>query len=103
MAKVGWVYPPASGNNACVTPTIMPLSSDKTALHTTIGTLTANGSTAGHIGIAWGWYMISPNWGGLFPSGSQPAAYGAPHTIKAVILMTDGDFNTDYCKGVISG
>jgi len=103
-APVGWVYPPpASQGNNCITATIQPLSSDKTALHATIGTLTANGSTAGALGVEWGWYMISPNWGSLFPANSQPAAYGSAHLIKAMILMTDGAFNTTYCKGVISG
>ena len=103
-AKVGWVYPPpASQGNNCITAVVQPLSSDKTALHATIGTLTANGSTAGALGVAWGWYVISPNWSSLFPAASQPATYGTPHLIKAMILMTDGDFNTTYCKGVISG
>ena len=103
-APVGWVYPPptSQGNN-CITATIQPLSSDKTALHATIGALTANGSTAGALGVEWGWYMISPNWASLFPAASQPAAYGGAHLIKAMILMTDGAFNTTYCKGVISG
>ncbi|HEY2357996.1 MAG TPA: TadE/TadG family type IV pilus assembly protein [Phenylobacterium sp.] len=102
VAKVGWVYPPTSGNNACVTPTIMPLSSDKTALHTKVGTLSSNYSTAGQIGLAWGWYMVSPNWASLFPTGRGAVAYGTPHTLKAVVLMTDGAFNTAYCNGVIS-
>jgi len=101
-APVGWVYPPTSGNNACVTATIQPLSSDKTVLHAKVATLASNYSTAGHIGLAWGWYMVSPNWGTLFPSASQPAAYGADHLLKVVILMTDGAFNTAYCKGVVS-
>jgi Flp pilus assembly protein TadG len=102
-ASVGWVYPPTDGNNNCITASIQPLSSDTTTLHNEIASLTAAGSTAGHIGIAWGWYMISPNWASLFPAASQAAAYGAPHTIKAMVLMTDGAFNTAYCKGVISG
>jgi Flp pilus assembly protein TadG len=105
-SPVGWVYPPPPPNiddNLCINATIQPLSSDKTALHNAIATLTADGSTAGQIGVAWGWYMISPNWKSIWPSASQPAAYGAPHLIKAMILMTDGDFNTAYCKGVISG
>lgn len=100
-AKVGWAYASTS-SNSCITATIQPLSSDKTSLHNTIGTLTAGGSTAGHIGLAWGWYMVSPNWSSLWPSSSQPAAYGTDKLIKAVILMTDGAFNTDYCNGVIS-
>ncbi len=102
-AKVGLAYPPpsSSGNN-CINAKIQPLTSDKTALKSIISTLTANGSTAGHVGVAWGWYMISPNWASLFPTASQPAAYGTPHLLKVMILMTDGAFNTDYCNGVIS-
>lgn len=101
VGLVGWVYPPTSENH-CINASIQPLTSDKTALHNTIGTLTADGSTAGHVGVAWGWYMVSPNWASLFPTASQPVAYGTPNTIKAVILMTDGAFNTTYCNGVIS-
>jgi Flp pilus assembly protein TadG len=99
---VGWVYPHPT-ENGCIAQTIQPLTSDKTVLHNEIGTLTAANSTAGHIGLAWGWYMISPNFGALFPTASKPAAYGADHLLKVVILMTDGAFNTTYCKGVIAG
>ncbi|HEY3949981.1 pilus assembly protein TadG-related protein [Phenylobacterium sp.] len=100
---VGWVYPPSDGSNNCISAAIQPLTSNKTTLHNEIGTLTAAGSTAGAIGVEWGWYMISPSWGPLWPSGSQPAAYGTDKLIKAMILMTDGAFNTTYCKGVVSG
>jgi len=99
---VGWDYPNAS-ENTCIGQTVQPLTSDKTALHNEIGTLTAANSTAGHIGLAWGWYMVSPNWASLFPTSSKPAAYGTDHLLKVVILMTDGAFNTAYCKGVIAG
>jgi Flp pilus assembly protein TadG len=99
-AGVGWVYAP--GDNPCIGAAVQPLTSSKTTLHGVINGLTTGGSTAGHIGMAWGWYMVSPNWGDLWPSGSQPAAYGSDHLIKAVILMTDGAFNTAYCKGAIS-
>lgn len=100
LNKLGWVY--AGSNNPCIGTAIQPLTSDKTTLHGIINGLTTGGSTAGHVGLAWGWYTISPNWSGLWPSGSQPAAYGTDHLIKAVILMTDGAFNTAYCKGAIS-
>ncbi len=46
--------------------------------------------------------MISPNFSYLWPTASQPAAYGTPKLFKIVILMTDGEFNTSYCNGVIS-
>jgi Flp pilus assembly protein TadG len=89
--------------NACPSATITPLSSDRTALKSTINGLAAGGSTAGQIGFAWGWYMIAPNFGYLWPNAAQrPAAYKAKDLMKVVVLMTDGDFNTPYCKGVIA-
>ena len=106
---LGRVYPaspgggaPADANNPCISATITPLSIDKTALKSQIDGMTASGSTAGHIGTAWGWYMISPNFSYLWPTASQPAAYGTEKLFKIMILMTDGEFNTAYCNDVIS-
>jgi Flp pilus assembly protein TadG len=101
-AKVGWVYQATGSGNDCIGATVRPLSSDKTKLKATIDTLSASGSTAGQIGLAWGWYTISPNWNAVFTGTSAPAAYGSDHLQKVVILMTDGAFNTGYCKGVIA-
>lgn len=94
VAKVGWHY------GSCPSAAVMPLSSDKTALKNHIGTLTDSGSTAGQIGLAWGWYMISPEWNTVWTGTSAPAAYAKPQLLKVVILMTDGVFNTPYCRGV---
>jgi Flp pilus assembly protein TadG len=100
-AFVGRNY--AGGNNPCPSASISPLSSDETALKAKIDTLQASGSTAGQIGLAWGWYMVSPNFGYLWPSDdNRPAAYGGDDLLKVVVLMTDGEFNTTYCNGVIS-
>lgn len=99
-AYVGANYP-ASGN-VCPTATITPLSSDKTSLKATIDSYTAAGSTAGQIGIAWGWYLVSPNWASMFPSASQPASYTRADLLKVVVIMTDGEFNSPYCTGVIA-
>ncbi|MGR4864981.1 ubiquitin-activating E1 FCCH domain-containing protein [Caulobacter sp. LARHSG274] len=101
-AYVGRNY---STNGGCPTSAaaIAPLSSDKTALKAKITSLAASGSTSGQIGLAWGWYMVSPNFNELWPSTSQNAAgYGGKELLKVVILMTDGAFNTAYCKGVVS-
>ena len=46
--------------------------------------------------MAWARYLISPNWSGVWPSASAPLPYGDPRDVKAVILMTDGEFNTEY-------
>jgi Flp pilus assembly protein TadG len=100
VAPLGRNYP-ASGN-PCLTNTITPLSSNKSALTTTINGLTASGSTGGHVGVAWGWYLVSPNFGYLWPAAARPAAYGGRDLIKSVVIMTDGEYNSSYCNGVIS-
>ncbi|WP_372782097.1 pilus assembly protein TadG-related protein [Phenylobacterium sp.] len=100
-APVGLNYGPGAGN-PCISAQMAPLSSDKPTLHTSIGNLTSCCSTGGHIGVAWGWYTLSPNWNQVFTGNAAPAAYGTPHTIKALVLMTDGEYNSVYCKGVIA-
>ena len=102
--------PPASGrwlganytyNGGCKpTNEIVPLSSDKNYLSGVINGFQATGGTAGHIGTAWAWYMLSEDWGYLFNTDSRPEAKDPDKLIKATILMTDGDYNTDYCNGV---
>ena len=103
--------PPPSANNPCPSNSITPLTNNKTELKHQIDLLQAAGGTAGHIGLAWGWYLLSPSWGNLWPPASRPAPYsdlallnarGDPLLRKIVILMTDGEFNTAYCQGVIS-
>ena len=97
---VGKNYP--STSNPCISSEIVPLSDNKTTLHNSINALKAGGSTAGQIGLAWAWYMVSPNFSYLWPTASRPAAYGTRNLLKVVILMTDGEFNTSYYNGVIS-
>ncbi len=70
----------------------LPLTSDRQDLLDYIDDLEPNGGTAGHLGIAWGWYMIAEDWASVWPNGSDPWAYDEPDTAKAMILMTDGDF-----------
>lgn len=99
--ELGSVDTDGSGN-ACNSARIVPLSSDRTMLKDEIDDLDDAGSTAGQIGVGWGWYMVSPNWGHLWPEGSAPADYSTRQLLKVVVLMTDGAFNSPYCKGVIA-
>jgi Flp pilus assembly protein TadG len=108
-APLGRNYPP--NTNPCLSDTIVPLANDKVLLKNQIDALQASGTTAGHIGAAWGWFMLSPNFGYLWPVASRPAPYGELTTLdawgrpilqKIVVLMTDGEFNTAYCNGVVS-
>lgn len=98
-SRVGRNYPGSS--NSCLAATLQPLSSNKSTLKSAIDGYSVQGSTAGQIGIGWGWYMVSPNFNSLWPSNGA-AAYNTADTLKAVIIMTDGEFNTPYCSGVIS-
>jgi len=86
----------------CVVPSpVQPLTSDKTALLNAINGLQAGGGTAGHLGTAWAWYTLSPNWNALWPSNAA-APYGSTNLQKIAILMTDGDYNTQYNSSGIS-
>lgn len=103
-ARVGRHYiGTASGDgNVCPTAQIVPLTTNRTTLKNNIDTYQARGSTAGHIGLAWAWYMVSESFGYLFPAASQPGEASDRELIKVVILMTDGDFNTAHADGVLS-
>jgi len=89
----------ASSARAC-TPgdQIVPLTSNKLKLKNTIDEFTANGSTAGHLGTAWAWYMLSPRWSSVFGGEHMPRPYGAEKLKKIAVLMTDGEFNLFYAK-----
>ncbi len=97
---VGYGY--MSTANGCPSNEILPLTSDKDALIEAIDDLSIGGSTAGHLGAAWGFYTLSPNFGSIFPSASQPAEFGRPKLHKFAVFMTDGDFNSSFCQGVLS-
>ena len=73
---------------------VAALTDNKTTLVSTINALTAGGSTAGHLGTSWAWYLLSPNWSSIWPSASKPGAYNDGTTLKFAILMTDGIYNT---------
>ncbi len=77
---------------------IVPLSDDKAALISSVRALEARGGTAGHIGTQWAWNLVSDQWGAAL-GGTAPASYNDVadgKLIKAVVLMTDGVFNTAY-------
>lgn len=80
----------------CPTQAFVPLTKEKTDLKVAVDDLVASGGTAGHLGLSWGWYTISPNWNDLWPTGSDALELNNKRIIKAIILMTDGQFNTVY-------
>jgi len=107
VSPVGRQY--VGTQNICGVQAMLPLSTDATTINATISAMAANYSTAGQVGIAWGWYTLSPNFG-IFTGTSVPAGYDKLITTdpltkvkKVMILMTDGEYNSAYGNGVISG
>lgn len=78
---------------------VIPLSYDKSMLKSAIDQYRASGNTAGHLGTAWAWYMLSPNWAQRVPPASRAGNYGEKGLRKVAILMTDGEYNTQYSEG----
>ena len=56
----------------------LPLTDDRAALDAYLASLTADGLTAGHQGIAWGWYLLSNKWASILPSGPSTSSQMRP-------------------------
>ena len=77
----------------------LPLTHNKSALKSYINALDDYGSTAGHMGVAWGWYLLAPTWNSVWPTGANALPYDEPDAAKAMIMMTDGEFNKYFSSG----
>ena len=77
-------------------PAVVPLTNNRTLLKGQINSFTAAGSTAGHLGTAWAWYTLVPEWNSVFNLSNPPKAYNDPDYLKVAVLMTDGEYNTQY-------
>jgi len=88
----------------CPDADIIPLTDDRAMLTRTVDDYRASGSTGGHLGVQWAWNLISEDWASFWGGDSRPDPYAKtegdkPELIKAVILMTDGVFNTSFYNG----
>lgn len=92
-------------SNACLPALLTPLSSQLKGagnLNALVDGYRAQGSTGGQVGIELAWYALSPDFSKVFPTSSHANPYNNLETVKAAVLMTDGDFNTPFCQGVIA-
>jgi hypothetical protein len=86
------------GPNRSCPPPVTPLVSPKSALLDAIDAMGAFSSTSGtmnHVGLVWGWRMLSPRWRGLWGGEMNreglPTDYGDPKRSKAIVILTDGE------------
>lgn len=123
-ARLPVVYYSSASLSSCQpAASVVPLTSNKAVLESTINGLSANGWTGGNLGTAWAWYMLSPTWWSEIPSNvhpnERPAGYvpppsGCPDWLtcppslqgqvaadvtKYAVLMTDGEYNMQFCDG----
>ena len=90
---------PKNGQSQCPQSSIVPLSDDKGQLVSAVNQYTVKGSTAGHLGVQWAWNLVSDKWAGTWGGAGAPDSYDLikeDKLLKAVVLMTDGEFNTQY-------
>lgn len=95
----------------CPYSSIHPLDDDLNTVKAQIDALQRHyggigGGTAGHLGVAWSWYTLSPNWNSVWMDTAYGGAakfeagpYGDPNQIKVAILMSDGIFTHGFNEG----
>ena len=84
--------------------TMRPLTDNKSSVLAAIDGLKTGGSTAGHVGTAWSYYFLSPQWNAVLPDTSHASDFGASKLRKFAVLMTDGEYNAVYDKdGIPAG
>ncbi|MEM8650576.1 MAG: hypothetical protein AAGF54_08615 [Pseudomonadota bacterium] len=85
----------ARDTTTCPNATVRPLTTNSQLLLDDIKDYSGAHTTAGHMGIAWSYYMLSPKWKAAYSNASKPAEY-SKDVDKIAILMTDGIFNKAY-------
>ncbi len=93
----------SSSTNNCSIPQIRTLTTDKQSLKDHIETFGTYNGTAGHTATAWSWYMLSPEWNRFWTQGEGDVAeYNNPEVVKAAVLMTDGEYNSNWANPTAS-
>ncbi|MEP2943063.1 MAG: hypothetical protein ABJM86_02930 [Hyphomicrobiales bacterium] len=80
----------------CPLTPLRPLTNNRDDLIADINSLIADGATGGHMGINWGFNLLSENWQDFWAEESKPANYGDTDVRKVLVIMTDGEFNAAF-------
>lgn len=104
--KATYAYDSTFGNQdtTCINGQVRLLSSDKANLKSAINAMTANGGTAGHLGLQWGFQMLAPTSGLSVLAGDPkalPGSYSDESVKKIMIFMTDGEMTQWACNGIM--
>ena len=80
----------------CLEAQILPLTGDRDELLDSVDNLDTVGATAGHTGVTWGLNTLSAEWQSFWPDEARPANYITSNVRKILVVMTDGEFNTEF-------
>lgn len=75
---------------------LRPLTNSRTDLLADIDSLQSDGATGGHMGINWGFNLLSENYQDFWEEGAKPADYDDENVRKVLVIMTDGEFNAAF-------
>lgn len=81
-----WKWTPRNG--------VLPMTLVGQDVRDYVADLEPSGGTAGHIGMAWGAYMLNRNWNRVFDHPAGKPAKWDETTEKYLVFMTDGVFNS---------
>jgi Flp pilus assembly protein TadG len=101
-APLGILY---TGNGTCTqTNYVTPLTDNRQRLFDAVEDLDTDGSTAGQLGVAWGWYLLSNNFSTVWDREPEnvPRPKNFSQLARVLVLMTDGEFNYSTCNGIAS-
>lgn len=78
-------------NLGCPIP-LLPLTASQTTVQQTISNMKATfrGGTMINVGLSAAWWMLSPQWRGMWPGVDPTLPQDYPKTLKVIVLMTDG-------------
>lgn len=96
VQKRGDRDPRSRGEYLCPSSQLESLSDDKDALIEKVNGFTAAGSTSGHFGTQWAWNLVSDKWSLGPKKADSYDKVREEKLVKAVVLMTDGLFNTAF-------
>jgi Flp pilus assembly protein TadG len=90
----GGVYQQIVPWPGCPVAPIQPLTNDPARIQAALNTFAPDGTTAGHVGMYFAWYLVAEKWRNFWPADARPSKDSESQ--KVVVLMSDGEFNTYF-------
>jgi hypothetical protein len=85
------------------------LSADRENVKRAIRRLATGGASAPQVGMAWAWYLLSPEWSYLWPQSAAAGAYSdlnvrlannRPKLRKVAVILQSSTPTVQHCQGV---